>query len=53
MLALRYTCMIMLLNLLTNLAKAEVSVSSTSVAAPIATRQDVYAGELSDTASLV
>lgn len=30
------------------LANAEVSASSTSVTGPVATRQDVYAGELSD-----
>lgn len=42
-----------MLTLLTCLAKAEVSVSSTSVAAPVATRQDVYAGELFDIATLL
>lgn len=42
-------CLILIcLILSTHLAKGEVSISSTSVTAPVATRQDVYVGELLD-----
>ena len=50
---LKCICLLLIIIVDIFIAKAEVSVSTTSVTAPVATRQDVYVGELSDTAGVL